>query len=610
MFRRPLRAAAAALLSFAPVLAWGGSVWTFDGKTYEGDVTVAAGGGLLVKTSGQEAAEVPVSNLLFAALSAPAATMARPPVNALSVREIGDVPGKCTTSFVRGTYSVTAEGGAVDAEKRSDSFYLLGRTFHGDGEITCRLLEFPRHTPAARVGLVMRARSNPGARGALVYLAGDGRVGSAFRFKDDTRSLQTQGPEVTPPVWLKLTRAKEVCTASWSRDGKRWESLGVSQLPYNRAVNRARENAEVDANTLRRGIDMGSTTHAGLFIAGGSGKSVSAGIDHVEFVETRGSAPQPGKLVAESFASPPAWVSGRGVTARSGSFFARGQLQQIDRERLVFTHGGHTLRMLASQAALAALMPPGESLADGRAGVLLTTGDFVEGDIRRLEGGKVTVSSVVFGNSRYELGGQVAALMWRKIEPAEAPFHVMLADGSLLLADTLRLEPQRCLIEERSAGKMQLSLADVVCIRAGGPRVAALGALTPREKTLPEGFVPGVTRATDPVHGGMLRTPHGLSVSGLVLPTGAALTYAVDGRFTHFLARCGVPEGLPAKAGAVFVVRGDGKEIYRSPTLTSRDEARVVHVPLKGMRSLTLLLEAASKDVPACGFWGDGVLVR
>lgn len=55
-------------------------------------------------------------------------------------------------------------------------------------------------------------------------------------------------------------------------------------------------------------------------------------------------------------------------------------------------------------------------LTGGSAGLILRTGDFVDGELKSLERGSITVSSVVFGLKRFDVGRDVVAVVLRKAE--------------------------------------------------------------------------------------------------------------------------------------------------------------------------------------------------
>ena len=80
------------------------------------------------------------------------------------------------------------------------------------------------------------------------------------------------------------------------------------------------------------------------------------------------------------------------------------------------------------------------------------------------------------------------------------------------------------------------------------------------------------------------------------LGTHAASTFRIrlDGRALRFHALCGVDDNAKsAKASVVFRVLGDGKELWKSPRLSWKQDAVEADVPLGGIKLLSLVVDDA-----------------
>lgn len=77
---------------------------------------------------------------------------------------------------------------------------------------------------------------------------------------------------------------------------------------------------------------------------------------------------------------------------------------------------------------------------------------------------------------------------------------------------------------------------------------------------------------------------------GLYAHSPSRYAYAVEGKWKTFNAMVGLRDGAHQQGSAVFLVRGDGRELYRSPLLRAgaREE---VHVDISGVKELELLAE-------------------
>src|SRR6185295_12465741 len=97
----------------------------------------------------------------------------------------------------------------------------------------------------------------------------------------------------------------------------------------------------------------------------------------------------------------------------------------------------------------------------GRTGVLLAKGDFVDGDFRSLENGRVSLSSVLFGVRSFDATKEVVAVALRDPYPSSAPFEVRLRDQSVLLPGTIILDPAGARLEDSVLGSLRLTLNEL-----------------------------------------------------------------------------------------------------------------------------------------------------
>ena len=153
------------------------------------------------------------------------------------------------------------------------------------------------------------------------------------------------------------------------------------------------------------------------------------------------------------------------VTLTSGSVLA-GVIESLDASRLALRFGGGTRSFSTLQVSSVAfdwLRPElAGQLPAGRPGVLLTTGDFVDGEIRSLVAGRVTVNSVLFGIRDYAVPGEALAMTVGKVMPGTAEFTVRLRNGSRLLARSLGAQDHQLVVEESVAGRLAVALEDMV----------------------------------------------------------------------------------------------------------------------------------------------------
>jgi tetratricopeptide (TPR) repeat protein len=116
----------------------------------------------------------------------------------------------------------------------------------------------------------------------------------------------------------------------------------------------------------------------------------------------------------------------------------------------------------------------------------------------------------------------------------------------------------------------------------------------------------------DPRSGGdVVLIVHGrLYGKGLPAPSPARHVFAVDGRWSTLTATIGLRDGAGEQDSAVFVVRGDGRELFRSPILRANSSQRV-KIDLAGVKELELVTgsgEPGDRASPAV--WAEPLLRR
>jgi hypothetical protein len=91
-----------------------------------------------------------------------------------------------------------------------------------------------------------------------------------------------------------------------------------------------------------------------------------------------------------------------------------------------------------------------EALQSNRPGLLLKTGDFVDGDMRELRNGRVELNSVLLGLKTFRVN-QVLAAVFREIRPRDAQFEIRTQHDSLFRVDHVRLteDPMEVITEIR-----------------------------------------------------------------------------------------------------------------------------------------------------------------
>jgi len=98
---------------------------------------------------------------------------------------------------------------------------------------------------------------------------------------------------------------------------------------------------------------------------------------------------------------------------------------------------------------------------------------------------------------------------------------------------------------------------------------------------------------------------------GLGVHAPCEVVYELGGRFRRLLAKVGIDDASNGLGSVVFVVIGDGEELWRSGVIRGGDAPVVVSVDVRGVRRVTLRAEEADGlDIGDLADWADARLVR
>jgi hypothetical protein len=423
----------------ACLLMGAGKVQTRDGKTIEGDVTF--GDGAVVVRSPAE------TRIPFDRVSR-VVTHVRPQPQAVTsshgaklpegwkAQDIGRVkyPGSAVCDD-QGTFELTASGWG--AWGGSDSLQFAYRPLKGDGQIIAHVGKLDVSRGPVVAGVMMRSSLSPDApmAGACLYPSGEVRLprrpaGSMKDFKP------ADGPQPAGASWVRLTRRGEVVTAFRSSDGKFWQQVDTHKVPM--------------GDEVLVGVAAWTT---------GNAWSGSARIDSVTIV--------PGTPDVTYF--PNADPLAEGVVLRDGNMIA-GRIVSFDPAKGVTYErvGKQETRPTEEVARLVfSPVPPEQASPSSHPGALLSSGDFVEGEITavavkpvnwpRPPQLKVSVRSVLFGMKDFEIARDVIAVDLAGVTPGPAAYEVRLGDGSLVRAKSVGLQAGGATVD----GKVVTDVAEI-----------------------------------------------------------------------------------------------------------------------------------------------------
>jgi hypothetical protein len=155
-----------------------------------------------------------------------------------------------------GQYLVSSNSG--DVWGNADNFQFVYKRLTGDGSISAQVVAITDTTTNwAKAGVMIRSSLDQNSTYAFMFPTPDGR--RAFQNRPTTGgnavSAHSNPGTITFPLWVKVERAGNRFTASYSTDGKVW------------TVQPDTENTGADRSTNPQGIAMASTVYLGLAVA-------------------------------------------------------------------------------------------------------------------------------------------------------------------------------------------------------------------------------------------------------------------------------------------------------------------------------------------------------
>jgi hypothetical protein len=174
----------------------------------------------------------------------------------------------------------------------------------------------------------------------------------------------------------------------------------------------------------------------------------------------------------------------RGIWLRDGSFIAAPVTFADESAVHIPFAGQKAWPILNAKIAGIVFRPRQQSpfeIAQGRSGLILRDGDFLEGDFQRIERGQVSVGSVLFGVKRFRIeGGEPIAVVLNEPTPSRtAGFRVRLMDGSVLNVTTFSPSADRVTVEQPLLGRVTLPIADLLEVERALAAKAQPGARQP-----------------------------------------------------------------------------------------------------------------------------------
>ena len=177
-------------------------------------------------------------------------------------------------------------------------------------------------------------------------------------------------------------------------------------------------------------------------------------------------------MTAQSPTSAPATIAqslptAGGVRLSDGSFLP-GSIKSASNESIAFSYRNHQpIDIPADKVAWLILHPLSAAMQNKMpakgAGLLTTAGDFVEGECQDLSGGRVKISSVVFGDNSFDVA-QTTAIVYRDPTGSPAPWIIHTTSGGTIRATSFRADKDSFILDQPLLGPFTLTQSEITTI--------------------------------------------------------------------------------------------------------------------------------------------------
>ncbi|MBX7104071.1 MAG: fibronectin type III domain-containing protein [Gemmataceae bacterium] len=191
-------------------------------------------------------------NALSESITQPLVFTATPPATALPSpwisADVGSVTGKGATGLTGSTFKTIGSGSTIGST--ADSFQFAYQPLTADGTLIARVATHEDTTGTSTgegAGIMIRESLNANSRMAFVGVTPSSGARFATRTSTGGTAAATTVASVTAPEWVRLVRAGNTLTASYSADGVTWTQIGSTTT-----------------------ISMAATVYAGMAVYAGS----------------------------------------------------------------------------------------------------------------------------------------------------------------------------------------------------------------------------------------------------------------------------------------------------------------------------------------------------
>lgn len=254
--------------------------------------------------------------------------------------------------------------------------------------------------------------------------------------------------------------------------------------------------------------------------------------------------------------------------------------------------------------------------------LITTSGSHRPGTVLAIVAGAVTVDLDGIGVLKFTqkdaLGVYLSALEPTRVETTPHTVFVLLDDGTLLRGEFQTLDAETLTLDHPLKAVVRVPRESLEAIWFAATRAVYLSDLEPvsiEEKAKLISVIFPYQRDRTVLGEKLTLTGRGYR-KGLGVHAYSRLTYKLDGNYDSFHAVVGLDDSartMRTVTGTIrFQVLADGRKLLEDGLLLSTtDQHRTIHLPLRGVQELQLIADfGPSGDALARGLWADAFLVR
>jgi regulation of enolase protein 1 (concanavalin A-like superfamily) len=170
----------------------------------------------------------------------------------LTASDIGAVGVPGTGNFTVTTGDM--QGSGADIWGTADAFYFQRQWWTSDATATVRVQSIEQTHRWAKLGLMFRESTDPGARHVMLVVSAASGVAMQYRAQPGGISSNVALATGAAPEWLRLRRTGNTFTGYASEDGTTWRTIGSLTLPMDLDTFVGMAITSHDNSTLARGI--------------------------------------------------------------------------------------------------------------------------------------------------------------------------------------------------------------------------------------------------------------------------------------------------------------------------------------------------------------------